>query len=234
MSGRWRRGWRSAAVAAGALALLAACTTGAKSDAAASAPPIAGSPPPPIGSITHPRPVECIEGTTYPPPGTAAGSGGGHPPSSTSPASPVPPAPPASPAFTDPVRPPASKDDVTVGPVTWHGLGALAAGDQTARGIHNSEGWHYPVNPDIMGAVLVTMTVGAEERASAGLEYGIGYGLTPAPAVTFHGCPGGGTVFRGTVFVAGDGRACVPLDIRIGDGPTRRVVISFFHGRCPA
>jgi hypothetical protein len=128
----------------------------------------------------------------------------------------------------------AGTGDITVGPLTWRGLRTLASGDQQAHGVANSGGWHYRAGPDVTGDAVVTVTVGASERARAGLEYGGGYGNTPAPAVTFHGCPSSVTSFYGGFFVAGDGRACVPLDVRVGDGPPRRVVISFFNGACPA
>ncbi|WP_037908575.1 hypothetical protein [Actinacidiphila yeochonensis] len=80
---------------------------------------------------------------------------------------------------------------------------------------------------------VVTVTVGAAQRAHAGLEFSGEYGA-PTPAVTFSGCPDGPTAFLGAFFVAEDGRACVPVDVRVGDGPARHVVISFFEGRCPA
>jgi hypothetical protein len=52
--------------------------------------------------------------------------------------------------------------------------------------------------------------------------------------VTFHGCADDTTSFLGAFFIADDGRACLPLEIRAGDGATRRVVISVYSGRCPA
>jgi hypothetical protein len=123
---------------------------------------------------------------------------------------------------------------VTVGPLTWRDLGALTTGDQHAHGVQYAGGWHYRVRPVIGAGAEVTVTVGAEERARAGLEYGSGFRTTPAPAVTFHSCPDSATSFPGAFFVAGDGRACVPLDVRVGDGSPRRIVISFFNGSCPA
>jgi hypothetical protein len=211
MSGR---AWRSAGVAAGALALLAGCTSGGRS---APAETTAGTPPPPVGSIAHPRPVQCLEGTTYtPPPSHRASPGSG------------------TPSHPAPTEPPASKTDVAVGPLTLLSVGALAQGDQQGHSYHNGQGWHYRVDSEVRNAQLVTLTIGPEQRASTGLEYGLGYGMSPAPAVTFHGCPGAPTIFIGAFFVAGDGRACVPLDVRVGNGPPRRVVISFFHGHCPA
>jgi hypothetical protein len=131
-------------------------------------------------------------------------------------------------------RPTAATADVTAGPVTWKGLRAAADAGQNTSGTHNSDGWHYRVALVVRPGAVVTVTIGAQQRARAGLEYGGGYGTTPAPAVTFHSCPGSATTFPGGFFVAGDGRACVPLDIRSDDGPARHVVISFFKGACPS
>ncbi|MFI0899181.1 hypothetical protein [Streptomyces sp. NPDC020983] len=124
--------------------------------------------------------------------------------------------------------------DVTVGPLTLHGLRALEDGDQDAYGVHDADGWHYTTGATLGSGGPVTVLIGAEQRARAGLEFGGDQGLAPAPAVTFQGCPGGATSYLGAFFVAGDGRACVPLDIRAGDGAPQRVVISFFAGPCPA
>jgi hypothetical protein len=261
------------------LALLGGCTLGAHSHPTPAL-PAPTSAPPPVGSIDHPRPVECVDGTALvpghsgPPPQGVPGWQG-HPdpsqptasspsPSSTPSPEPSSAAPPAagssgssvassllsgaSPRASvvsskTPTSPAGSgagaaagtgSGDVTVGPLTWHGLRDLAAGDQQAHGIVSSGGWHYRAGPDVAGGAVVTVTVGAEQRARAGLEFGGGYGNTPAPSVTFHSCPGSVTSFYGGFFVAGDGRACVPLDIRVGDGPVRRVVVSFFNGPCPA
>ena len=124
---------------------------------------------------------------------------------------------------------------MTVGPLTLHGLRGLAGGDQNAHGVHNSDGWHYLIGTAVSSSpAAVTVTIGTEQRARAGLEYGGSQGMAPAPAVSFHGCPGAATSFLGAFFVAGDGKACVPLDIRVGDAAPQRVVISFFNGQCPA
>jgi hypothetical protein len=234
MSGR---AFRVAGVAGGALVLLSGCTLGGHPDVAATPPP-APSAAPPIGSIEHPRPVECVDGTTY-----YAGSRAGGDPSPSSPSRSSSPTHPRTPS-TSTSRPSGSaspskgraagKDDVTVGPLTWQGLGALATGDQRARGILNSGGWHYRISSVVHPNAVVTVTIGATQRARAGLEFGGEYGAAPAPAVTFHACPDGPTSFLGAFFIAGDGRACVPLDVRVGDEPTRHVLISFFNGRCPA
>jgi hypothetical protein len=129
----------------------------------------------------------------------------------------------------------ADRDDVTVGPLILHGLHRLTGGDQNAHGVHDSDGWHYLIVTGVSDSrSTVTVTIGVEQRARAGLEYGGSQGMAPAPAVTFHGCPGAATSFLGAFFIAGDGRACVPLDIRVGDGAPQRVVISFFDGECPA
>jgi hypothetical protein len=123
---------------------------------------------------------------------------------------------------------------VIIGPLTLWGLGGLGGGDQAAHSLHNADGWHYRVDTEVRGPESVTITIGAEQRARAGLEYGSGYSSAPVAAVTFHGCPGDPTIFVGAFFVSGDGRACVPLDIRVDGGATQRVMISFFHGRCSA
>lgn len=259
---------RAAAVMGGTLALLAGCSLGGTSHPAPPTEPLPTAAPPPVGSIDHPRPVECADGTAYdgthpgrerlavPPAGTTAGTtalkspptgGRSADPSSayassvyaSAPASPAPPASPASPGAPSKggkggVRSGGAEDDVTVGPLTWKGLRTMTGGDQDAHGVVNSGGWHYRAAPEVAGNAVVTVTVGAEVRARAGLEYGGGYGNTPAPSVTFHGCQGTVTSFFGGFFIAGDGRACVPLDVKVGDEPARHVVVSFFKGPCPA
>jgi hypothetical protein len=229
--------------------LLSGCSLGRHSHVTATASPSAVSAPPPVGSIEHPRPVECVDGVTYgegsatPPrrPTNPAGSPTGTPadPSTSSTGHRTTGHPPTS-------RPPAGGasatpggSDVTVGPLTWQGLRGLAGGDQQDQrdhGTQNSGGWHYRIDTLIRPGATVTVTVGAQQRARAGLEFGGEHNSAPTPAVTFHACPQplGPTSFRGSFFVAGDGRACVPLDIRVGDTPARHVVISFFSGRCPA
>jgi hypothetical protein len=139
----------------------------------------------------------------------------------------------AHPGSADPAAAPAGPD-IAVGPLTWQGLGDLADGEQRDLGRQNSGGWHYRIDALLRAGASATVTVGAEQRARAGLEFGGEYGSAPAPAVSFHACPGSPTSFHGAFFVAGDGRACVPLDIKVGDAPTRHVVVSFFSGRCPA
>ena len=236
-----------AGVAGGALLLLSGCTLGGgHSDGAAATPTPASAAPPPIGSIEHPRPVECADGTTYhpgqsPSPGKYGNSPPGRTQSTLAPATPAssppsshPSTPTRSTGSASPSASATAKDDVTVGPIMWQGLRALSGADQSGRGIQNSGGWHYRISSVVARNAVVTVTVGAQQRARAGLEFGGEYGIAPAPAVTFHACPGGPTSFLGSFFVAGDGRACVPLDIRVGDAPTRHVVISFFNGRCPA
>lgn len=308
MSGR---GWRAAGVTGGALALLTGCTLG-HSGVSAPTPAYSAPAPPPVGSIEHPRPVDCVDGLTF------GGDLPPSPPATSGPATPLPPtkphpagttpgsnsatrtgtgprtgpatatttapdtgpgtptgpgtttapatdtgagtdtdtssgadtgtgAPPGtvsgwaagggphgSPSPTLPKLPSGPRTDVTVGPLTWKGLRALATADQRVYGTHNSDGWHYRIGPEVHAHSTVTVTVGVQQRARAGLEYGGGYGTTPAPAVTFHSCPTATTTFPGGFFIAGDGRACLPLDVRVGNGPPKRVVISFFNGRCSA
>jgi hypothetical protein len=225
-----------------ALALLGGCSLGTQTDDSAPDPAPSASQPPPVGSIDHPRPVECVDGMTArvgtpraggsatgtaTDPGTPAGSplpASGRTPSSGT------------------ARPPTSSGgasgrigpgDVRVGPLLWGGLGDLATGDQSAHGTQNADGWHYRLTPRLNAGAVVTVTIGAEQRARAGLEYGGGYGTAPAPAVTFHACTST-TFYTGGFFVAGDGRACVPLDVKVGDAPAQHIVISFFKGHCPA
>jgi hypothetical protein len=214
MSGR---AWQAAGVTGGALLLIAGCTWGAHKDPPAAADP-SEAPGPPVGSVEHPRPVDCVDGTT-PLPGQKAGSTAtaGRPWS-----------PPGSPSSHS------GRDDVTVGPLTLQGLRGLVAGDQEAHGVHNSDGWHYLIGASVRDGGSVTVTIGTEQRARAGLEFGGGQSMGPAPAVTFSACADAATSFLGAFFVAGDGRACVPLDIRPSDAAPQRVVISFFHGECPA
>jgi hypothetical protein len=195
---------------AACLPLAAACSAGGHGAARDPAPPVA-SPGPPVGSIAHPRPVTCADGRT-------TGAGG------RAVDRPWAPAPPAAP----------TAKDVTVGPLTLHGLRALEDGDQDAYGVHDADGWHYTTGAALASGGPVTVVIGAGQRARAGLEFGGDQRLAPAPAVTFQGCPGRATSYLGAFFVAGDGRACVPLDIRAGDGAPQHVVISFFAGPCPA
>lgn len=225
-------------VVCGALALLGGCSFGGGTDDSAPSPLPSSSPPPPVGSIDHPRPVECVDGMTARAgtphttgsntvPGTPAGSplptSSGSPPSGT----------PRSPGATRGASAKDAPGDVRVGPLVWRGLGDLATGDQNAHGEQNSDGWHYRLVPRLNAGAVVTVTIGAEQRARAGLEYGGGYGIAPAPSVVFHACTST-TFFTGGFFVAGDGRACVPLDVKVGDAPTQHIVISFFKGHCPA
>lgn len=213
MSGR---AWRAAGVTTGALLLVAGCAWG-HNDPSAKAEPTE-PPDPPVGSIEHPRPVDCTDGVT-PGPGRTS----------------RPTATPGRP-WSPPVSPTPSpgRGDVTVGPLTLEGLRGLVDGDQDAHAVHNADGWHYLIRAAVRDGGAVTVTIGAEMRARAGLEFGGSEGTAPAPAVTFYACADAATTYLGAFFVAGDGRACVPLDIREGDGAPQRVVISFFHGECPA
>jgi hypothetical protein len=219
-----------------------------------------------VGSVEHPRPVDCVDGRARGPipaqdqpnpsvaaslsPSIDAGAADSGAPSGAAPGggAPHPARTPLAPgtAATRTTAMPAPDHDsealrrssITIGPLTWPAVRTLASGDQHAHGLQSSGGWHYPVTTDIEPGQVVTVTVGAAERARAGLEFGgrssQDSGTTPTPAVTFHGCPGTATAFAGAFFVAGDGRACVPLEVRVGDAPARRAVISFFNGTCPA
>jgi hypothetical protein len=239
-------GVRVSVAALGVVALVAGCSSGGSphpSDTTAAA-RITSDAPPPVGSVEHPRPVECVEGVHQAgAPTTAAAAdrkrvGSPMKTSSTTTGATTSSATSATTTPTSPsstrTTPATTKDDVTVGPLTWPGLRALANGDQNAFGYHDSDGWHYKVGAELRSGATVTVTIGAEQRAKAGLEYGRAFGSTPAPAVTLNGCPAAPTVFTGSFFVAGDGRACVPLEVRAGEDAPRRVVISFFNGQCPA
>ncbi|CAG7653261.1 hypothetical protein [Actinacidiphila bryophytorum] len=215
MSGR---AWHAAGVTVGALLLAVGCTFGGGPKDPPRAAEPTEAPGPPVGSVEHPRPVDCLDGATTAP---------GHPGDSTATAG-RPWSPPGS------SSPRARGDDVTVGPLTLEGLHGLVRGDQEAHGVHNSDGWHYLVGASVRLGGSATVTIGAEQRARAGLEFGGGDHMGPAPAVTFSACADAATSFLGAFFVAGDGKACVPLDIRVGDSAPRRVVISFFDGECAA
>lgn len=214
MSGR---AWQAAGVTGGALLLVAGCTWGGGHEDPPGAADPTEAPGPPVGSVEHPRPVDCIDGATPLPIRTTDSTTADRPWS-----------PPSSPS------PNSHGDDVTVGPLTLEGLHGLVRGDQDAHGVHNSDGWHYLIGASVRHGGSVTVTIGAEQRARAGLEFGGGANMGPAPAVTFSACADVATSFLGAFFVAGDGRACVPLDIRVGDSAPQRVVISFFDGECPA
>jgi len=237
MSGRV---FRAAGVALVSTVFLVACSSGAADNrppATTTDSALASSDPPPVGSIDHPRPVACVSSEAHSeesatPAGTKSGTGTGTWTGSPS----RPPSRPATPAAGGaPSRAPSDgQDDVAVGPVVWPGLRLMADGDQNAFGSRNSDGWHYKVAIRLRAGTTVTVTIGAQERAQAALEYGQGFGYAPAPAVTFQACPGSTTGFPGGFLVAGEGRACVPLEVRVGDGAPQRVVISFFNGQCPA
>lgn len=228
MPGRRRRaGVGTPGAAAAVLAVCAAaggCSPGGPAASPAPSRPQTSAAPP-VGSVNHPRPVACADGATVTPSAPATADPGASEAAVRSPQRR------ASPTATawDP-----SEKDVRVGPLTLPGLLGLSRGNQWTHGVRNSEGWHYLLGAVVGAGTEVTVTVGAEQRARAGLEFGGAKGMTPAPAVTFHGCPGGPTSFLGGFFISGDGKACLPLEIRVGDGGIQRVVISFYNGRCPA
>jgi hypothetical protein len=234
---------RAAGVALGSTVLLVACSSGGTDNrppAPTTDSALATSDPPPVGSIDHPRPVACVSSEAHSEESpTAAGTATGspsRPPSRLPTGAAAPTRTTAGAPGSAPTRraPAAGEDDVTVGPVVWPGLRLMADGDQNAFGSRNSDGWHYKVAIRLRAGTTVTVTIGAQERAQAALEYGQGFGYAPAPAVTFQACPGSVTGFPGGFLVAGVGRACVPVEVRVGDGAPQRVVISFFNGQCPA
>ncbi|MFF6960626.1 hypothetical protein [Streptomyces sp. NPDC008317] len=238
MSGR---GIRASGVALGVIALLSACSSGGSTHrpVVTDSARVTIEAPPPVGSIEHPRPVACVEAVRSPGGSATEVTTGNSPARSTGSTTIAPTSPSSTSSSSDAsasssAAPATAKNDVTVGPLTWTGLRALADGDQTGHGYHNSDGWHYKVAASIRTGSTVTLTIGAEQRAKAGLEYGRAFGSTPAPAITFDACPAQPVVFIGGFFVAGDGHACVPVDVQVGQGAPRRVVISFFNGQCPA
>ncbi|MBD0737317.1 hypothetical protein BGM09_29190 [Streptomyces sp. CBMA29] len=219
------------------IALLSACSSGGSTHrpAATDSARVTTEAPPPVGSIEHPRPVACVEAVRSPGASATGVTTGNSPAKSTATTTNMPTtSSSSSSSSSSPAAPATAKNDVTVGPLTWTGLRALTDGDQSGHGYHNSDGWHYKVAASIRTGATVTLTIGAEQRAKAGLEYGRAFGSTPAPAITFDACPTRPTVFIGGFFVAGDGHACVPVDVQVGQGAPQRVVISFFNGQCPA
>jgi hypothetical protein len=232
---------RAASVTVGVAALLSACTSGGGNHSRPDAnTQVSTSFAPPEGSIDRPRPVECVQGWISRPRQPVAPSSGTPAtgtPTSGAPASHAPTSgPPASHAPSTSGTPSASSDknDVTIGPLTWPGLRSLATGDQNTWGSQSGGGWFYKIGPRLQAGAEVTVTVGAEQRARAGLEYGEVSDNSPATSVVFRSCQKAATGFPGGFFVAGDGRACVPLDVRVGDQPAQRVLISFFKGDCSA
>ncbi|SFG93731.1 hypothetical protein SAMN02787118_1343 [Streptomyces mirabilis] len=130
-------------------------------------------------------------------------------------------------------RPPSDKTDVVVGPLRWSGLKSWQDGRRTDFGGRTGGGWHYKIGAEIERGSVVTVSVAPEARHRAGLGYGQKEGFTPAAEVTFSACTDSDTVYVGGFFVAGDGRFCLPLDVRVGKAAPRRIVIPVFSGGCP-
>jgi len=122
-----------------------------------------------------------------------------------------------------------SADDITVGPLTWPGLRKWATGDPSRYG--SPAAGEFKIGAEVARGATVTVAVAPEASAHAGLRYGQRWGYTPAQAVSFHACEDGDTAFIGGFYVKG--KRCVPLDVRIGEEPPTRIVVSFFNGACP-
>lgn len=131
-------------------------------------------------------------------------------------------------------RPLPDKTDVTVGPLRWSGLKAWQDGRQTDFGGRTGDGWYYKIGTEIEQGSVVTVSVAPEARQRASLGYGQEEGYTPAAEVTFNACPDSDTAYFGGFFVSGDGRFCLPLDVRVGKAALQRIVISLFSSGCQA
>ncbi|HEV7897341.1 MAG TPA: hypothetical protein VGP31_05800 [Planosporangium sp.] len=119
-------------------------------------------------------------------------------------------------------------DDVAVGPLVWQGLRTWATADPSKFGENDD----YKLGATVKAGATVTVAVAPDARAFAGLSYGQRWQYSPVDAVTFQACDNSDTVFIGGFHVVG--RRCVPFDIRVGDDPPTRVVVSFFTGKdCP-
>ncbi|GAA1369185.1 hypothetical protein [Streptomyces beijiangensis] len=132
-----------------------------------------------------------------------------------------------------PTRQP-STHDVVVGPLRWPGLKDRAHSDLEGFAAQQSDGWHYKIGAEIAAGASVTVSVAPQARTKAGLEYGQQWDYSSAQEVAFHACPKGRTAYVGGFFVAGPtGRICLPLDIRTGEAPPRRITVSLGAGPCP-
>lgn len=130
---------------------------------------------------------------------------------------------------------PPKPQDIVVGPLRWPGLKDRARANREGYGNQQSDGWHYKIGAEIAAGARVTVSVAPEARGKAGLGYGQQWDYTPAQKVTFHACPKARTAFVGGFVVAGaTGRICLPLDIRTGEAPPRRITVSLGAGKCPA
>ncbi|MET8787451.1 MULTISPECIES: hypothetical protein [unclassified Streptomyces] len=121
-----------------------------------------------------------------------------------------------------------------MGPLRWPGLKGWKDGRPTDFGGRTADGWHYKIGAELERGSVVRVTVAPEARQRAGLGYGQEEGYTPAAEVTFRACPDADTAYVGGFYVQGDGRFCLPLDVRVGHGPPRRIVVSVFSGDCRA
>ena len=124
---------------------------------------------------------------------------------------------------------PAYDTDVVVGSLSWPQLKTFATADPTAYRDAQSAN-DFKIGAQVKAGAVVTVSVAPEARAYAGLDYGQGWGYSPATAVTFHACATAETAFIGGFHV--EGRHCVPFDISEDNKPPIRTVISFFNGAC--
>ncbi|MEV0096143.1 hypothetical protein [Streptomyces sp. NPDC050738] len=129
---------------------------------------------------------------------------------------------------------PPNPQDVTVGPLTWKGLKDRARSDREGFGTKQSDGWHYKIGVEITAGASATVSVAPQARGKAGLAYGQQWDYTAAQEVAFHACPKARTGYIGGFVVADPtGRSCLPLDIRTGEAPPRRITVSLGAGTCP-
>jgi len=122
-------------------------------------------------------------------------------------------------------------DDLVVGPLTWPHMRSWATASPTGYGYQDTSGFHYKIGALLRAGSTVNVTVAPEARGEAGLEYGLRWDYSPAQSVTFHACPTADTGFVGGFFVKKN--RCLPLDVRVGNAPPVRVVVSVFAGPCP-
>jgi hypothetical protein len=132
------------------------------------------------------------------------------------------------------------KQSVTVGPVTLLNVKQLATIRITGRG-------SVKIRTLVRPQTAVTIAIGQSARGTAGFvpmtnagEAGID---ASRPILHLEGCDGvppSEQAIRGLadvgfpVFVAATTKSCVPIEITPDGGPTRRVVVSFGAGKCPA
>ncbi|MFI5892442.1 hypothetical protein ACIA5D_20270 [Actinoplanes sp. NPDC051513] len=119
-------------------------------------------------------------------------------------------------------------DDVVAGSISWPGLRGWATASPTTNG--DPATGDYKLGAEVKAGAVVTVSIPDSFAGVAGLNYGQGWGYSPARSVTFHACADSDTAYIGGFHVTG--RRCVPLDIAENGRPPERVTVSFFAGRC--